>query len=92
MANHTFPSVLKSSQSGCKVVGVIGNRIDIGGEGANCNNCVSASPTEEEGPPLSTMELRSAALLQEMPFAVPFPVRVRVRPLALVWGCSCDST
>uniref|UniRef100_A0A131YMP7 HECT-type E3 ubiquitin transferase n=1 Tax=Rhipicephalus appendiculatus TaxID=34631 RepID=A0A131YMP7_RHIAP len=33
---------------------------------------------EESGPPLTTNELRSAAILQEMPFAVPFPVRVRV--------------
>ncbi|KAH6941939.1 hypothetical protein HPB50_024455 [Hyalomma asiaticum] len=33
---------------------------------------------EESGPPLTTSELRSAAILQEMPFAVPFPVRVRV--------------
>ncbi|XP_050023140.2 ubiquitin-protein ligase E3C [Dermacentor andersoni] len=33
---------------------------------------------EEGGPPLTTTELRSAAILQEMPFAVPFPIRVRV--------------
>ncbi|XP_077499840.1 ubiquitin-protein ligase E3C isoform X3 [Amblyomma americanum] len=33
---------------------------------------------EENGPPLSTIELRSAAVLQEIPFTVPFPTRVRV--------------
>lgn len=33
---------------------------------------------EESGPPLTTSELRGAAILQEMPFAVPFPVRVRI--------------
>ncbi|XP_077549553.1 ubiquitin-protein ligase E3C [Haemaphysalis longicornis] len=39
---------------------------------------MSRKQLEEGGPPLATTELRCAAILQEMPFAVPFPVRVRV--------------
>ncbi|CAN8003913.1 unnamed protein product [Ixodes hexagonus] len=45
---------------------------------ANCGTVASRKQLEEEGPPLATSELRSVALLQEMPFVVPFPVRVRV--------------
>ncbi|XP_064476571.1 ubiquitin-protein ligase E3C-like [Ornithodoros turicata] len=33
---------------------------------------------EEEGPPLSTSELRSITVLQEIPFVIPFPTRVRI--------------
>ncbi|KAG0412562.1 hypothetical protein HPB47_010284 [Ixodes persulcatus] len=45
---------------------------------ASCGSVASRKQLEEEGPPLATSELRSVALLQEMPFVVPFPVRVRV--------------
>lgn len=46
---------------------------------ASCGSmAASRKQFEEEGPPLATSELRSVALLQEMPFVVPFPVRVRV--------------
>lgn len=33
---------------------------------------------EEEGPPLSTKEVRLATILREMPYAVSFPQRILV--------------
>lgn len=45
---------------------------------ANVNVIKTREQFEEEGPPLSTSELRSITILQELPFVVPFHTRVRI--------------
>ena len=41
--------------------------------------CTSLTVVDDEGPPLSTTEVRNLTVLTELPFVVPFSERVKVR-------------